>query len=129
MPRLLNGTLAITLLFFFTATALQYVQAKDEENANSQLRRATETVHNISSAASDKAVPQKVLDGAKCVAVIPKLIKGTFVVGGEHGAGVATCKTSYQRLERSRFILRLRNQLGTANRGQEHRPGHVHHER
>jgi len=26
--------------------------------------------------------------------VIPKLIKGAFIVGGEHGAGVATCKTS-----------------------------------
>ena len=93
MPKLLNGTLAITLLFF-TVAALQYVQAKDQESANSELQRATETVHNISSAASDKAVPQKVLDGAKCVAVIPKLIKGAFVVGGEHGAGVATCRTS-----------------------------------
>jgi lipid-binding SYLF domain-containing protein len=28
------------------------------------------------------------------VAVIPKLIKGAFVVGGEHGTGVATCRTS-----------------------------------
>jgi SH3 domain-containing YSC84-like protein 1 len=94
MPKLLNRTLAITLLFF-TVAALQYVQAKDEkESANSELQRATETVHNISSAASDKAVPQKVLDDAKCVAVIPKLIKGAFVVGGEHGAGVATCRTS-----------------------------------
>jgi lipid-binding SYLF domain-containing protein len=39
-------------------------------------------------------VPKDVLNGAKCVAVIPKLIKGAFVVGGEHGKGVATCKTS-----------------------------------
>jgi lipid-binding SYLF domain-containing protein len=34
------------------------------------------------------------LSGAKCVAVIPKLVKGAFVVGGEHGNGVATCRTS-----------------------------------
>ena len=34
------------------------------------------------------------LEGAKCVAVIPKLVKGAFVVGGEHGAGVATCRSN-----------------------------------
>jgi lipid-binding SYLF domain-containing protein len=28
------------------------------------------------------------------VAVIPKLVKGAFIVGGEHGTGVATCRTS-----------------------------------
>ena len=48
----------------------------------------------MSSTAPDKGVPNDVLEKAKCVAVIPKLIKGAFVVGGEHGDGVATCRTS-----------------------------------
>src|SRR4051812_21732344 len=61
-------------------------------NANTELQRATETVQNITSAPADKGVPNQVLEGAKCVAVIPKLVKGAFVVGGEHGNGVATCK-------------------------------------
>lgn len=34
------------------------------------------------------------LEGAKCVAVIPKLVEGAFVVGGEQGSGVATCRTA-----------------------------------
>ncbi|MBV8893124.1 MAG: lipid-binding SYLF domain-containing protein [Acidobacteria bacterium] len=46
----------------------------------------------MSAAAGDKGIPEHVLQGAKCVAVIPKLIKGAFVVGGEHGRGVATCR-------------------------------------
>jgi len=60
---------------------------------NSELARATETVQHITTAPPDKGVPKDVLEGAKCVAVIPKLVKGAFVVGGEHGTGVATCKT------------------------------------
>jgi SH3 domain-containing YSC84-like protein 1 len=44
--------------------------------------------------APDNAIPQEVLDGAKCVAVVPTLVKGGFVVGGQHGRGVATCRTA-----------------------------------
>src|SRR3954454_20723356 len=61
-------------------------------NANTELQRATETVQNITSAPADKGVPNQVLEGAKCVAVIPKLVKGAFVVGGEHGKGVDPCR-------------------------------------
>jgi SH3 domain-containing YSC84-like protein 1 len=73
---------------------LSWAAAPKDDNADSELQRATETVQHITSAAPDKGVPNDVLEGAKCVAVIPKLIKGAFVVGGEHGDGVATCRTS-----------------------------------
>ena len=83
------------LISCFGAFALmQASDKKDNTNANDELTRATETVQNITTAPPDKGVPNNVLSGAKCVAVIPKLIKGAFVVGGEHGKGVATCKTS-----------------------------------
>jgi lipid-binding SYLF domain-containing protein len=70
-----------------------FAWAADDSKANTELQRATETVQNITSAPADKGVPKDVLDHAKCVAVIPKLVKGAFVVGGEHGKGVATCKS------------------------------------
>lgn len=92
-----NRKFAITLLICcFSAFAwAQESTSKDKDTAgNSELQRATETVQNISSAAPDRGVPKTVLEGAKCVAVIPKLVKGAFIVGGEHGNGVATCKTS-----------------------------------
>jgi SH3 domain-containing YSC84-like protein 1 len=43
--------------------------------------------------APDNGIPDKVLASAKCVAVVPSMIKGGFVFGGEHGRGVATCRT------------------------------------
>ncbi len=68
--------------------------ADSKDKDDTELQRATETVRHITEAAPDKGVPNEVLEGAKCVAVIPKLVKGAFVVGGEHGKGVATCRTS-----------------------------------
>lgn len=68
--------------------------APKDDNSGSELQRATETIQHLTSTAPDQGVPNTVLEGAKCVAVIPKLIKGAFVVGGEHGVGVATCRTS-----------------------------------
>src|SRR5579864_9131334 len=92
-----NRKLAITLLIccFGAFAWAQESTSNDKSTAgNSELQRATETVQNIGSAAPDRGVPKTVLEGAKCVAVIPKLVKGAFIVGGEHGNGVATCKTS-----------------------------------
>lgn len=85
---------AVTLLAScLGAYVCAQAQSDKSAKANDELTRATETVQNITSAPPDKGVPKEVLSGAKCVAVIPKLIKGAFVVGGEHGAGVASCKT------------------------------------
>ena len=42
----------------------------------------------------DKGIPEEVLSGAKCIVVVPDLIKGGFVFGGKHGRGVATCRTA-----------------------------------
>jgi lipid-binding SYLF domain-containing protein len=63
-------------------------------SGTSELQRATGVVEHMSATAPDKGVPKQVLGGAKCVAVIPKLVKGAFIVGGEHGTGVATCRTT-----------------------------------
>lgn len=41
----------------------------------------------------DKAIPDKIMNDAKCVAVIPSMVKVAFVFGGNHGKGVATCRT------------------------------------
>lgn len=95
MPRLMKGKFSLILLGSCLGAYICAQAQSDTNNAvNSELQRATETVQHISSAAPDKGVPNDVLHGAKCVAVIPKMVKGAFVVGGEHGSGFATCKTS-----------------------------------
>ena len=44
--------------------------------------------------APDKGIPEDVFKNAKCVAVVPSMIKGGFIFGAEHGRGVATCRTA-----------------------------------
>jgi lipid-binding SYLF domain-containing protein len=45
-------------------------------------------------AAPDNGIPEEVLEHAKCVAVVPHLLKGGFIFGAENGRGVATCRTA-----------------------------------
>src|SRR5262249_21112640 len=51
------------------------------------------TVLNEIMSAPDKGIPEEVLTSAKCVAVVPSLLKGGFIFDGSHGRGVATCRT------------------------------------
>ncbi len=44
--------------------------------------------------APDKGIPEEVLEHAKCVAVVPHMLKGGFVFGAENGRGVTTCRTA-----------------------------------
>lgn len=43
----------------------------------------------------DKAIPDKIMKDAKCIAVIPSTVKIAVGFGGEHGKGVATCRTGH----------------------------------
>jgi len=42
----------------------------------------------------DNGIPEEVLDNAKCMIVVPHLIKGGFIFGAKHGRGIATCRTA-----------------------------------
>ena len=62
------------------------------EATDDRLDHAGRVIHEIM-AAPDSGIPEEVLDHAKCVAVVPHLLKGGFVFGAENGRGVATCRT------------------------------------
>jgi len=59
-----------------------------------RLHHAATVLHEVM-ATPDKGIPQEVIEHAKCVAVIPHLIKGGFIIGAEGGRGVATCRTDH----------------------------------
>ena len=63
------------------------------ESSNERLEHAGNVLHEIM-AAPDKGVPEEVLDHAKCIAVVPHMVKGGLVFGAEGGRGVATCRTA-----------------------------------
>jgi SH3 domain-containing YSC84-like protein 1 len=43
-------------------------------------------------AAPDKGIPEDLLKKAHCIAVVPGLKKGAFIVGGEYGKGFVSCR-------------------------------------
>ncbi len=43
--------------------------------------------------APDSAIPDSIMSGAKCIAIIPSSLKGGFIFGANYGKGVATCRT------------------------------------
>ena len=63
------------------------------ESSIDRLGHAGEVLHEIM-AAPDKGIPNEVLDHAKCIAVVPHMIKGGFVFGAQGGRGVASCRTA-----------------------------------
>jgi SH3 domain-containing YSC84-like protein 1 len=66
--------------------------ASARHDATERLENATQVVQEMMGM-PDKGIPEEVLDHARCVAVVPHMIKGGFVFGGKGGKGVATCRT------------------------------------
>jgi lipid-binding SYLF domain-containing protein len=62
------------------------------EDSVARLQSSVEVL-NAAMATPDKGIPEEVLSDAKCILVVPNLIKGGFIFGGKHGRGVATCRT------------------------------------
>jgi len=45
--------------------------------------------------AKDRTIPSNILKSATCVAVVPGMVKGAFLVGAQYGQGVVTCRTGH----------------------------------
>lgn len=82
----LTGILAMFLGAAGTARADQ-----DKTDVVERLQSAGQVLHELDNA-PDKGIPDSVFRSAKCVGVVPSMIKGAFIFGGKHGRGVATCK-------------------------------------
>jgi len=63
------------------------------EDTVERLQKSVEVIHAIM-ATPDKGIPEEVLNDAKCILVVPDLLKAGFIFGGKHGRGVATCRTA-----------------------------------
>ena len=65
---------------------------KDQSDINKRIDTSAKVLNEIM-ATPDKAIPDKVMSNAKCIAVIPSMVKIAIGFGGNHGKGVATCRT------------------------------------
>jgi lipid-binding SYLF domain-containing protein len=68
----------------------------DKDNPSDIAKRidASANVLNEIMATPDKAIPDDIMRDAKCIAVVPSMIKIAVGFGGNHGKGVATCRTA-----------------------------------
>src|SRR5580765_6317730 len=65
--------------------------AQTREDVVKRLDRSAEVLNEIIKT-PDKGIPAEVIARAKCIAVVPSLVKVAIGIGGEHGRGVATCR-------------------------------------
>jgi lipid-binding SYLF domain-containing protein len=84
----------VTLVALFGLCAVTAVKAETREDVQNRLDNATLVLHQIM-ATPDKGIPEEVLEHAKCIAIVPHMIKGGLVFGAENGRGVATCRTAH----------------------------------
>jgi lipid-binding SYLF domain-containing protein len=80
--------LLVVLIFAVCGSAFAAEDTKTSERV-----QAAATVLDEIMGTPDKAIPEEVLKSAECVAVVPSLLKGGFVVGARYGRGVASCRT------------------------------------
>jgi lipid-binding SYLF domain-containing protein len=65
----------------------------DKEGKASDRIQAAGDVLNEIEGTPDQGIPSEILGSAECVAVVPSLLKGGFIVGASYGRGVASCRT------------------------------------
>ena len=68
--------------------------ADDQSDIAKRIDNSAKVLNEIM-ATPDKAIPDKVMHDAKCIAVIPSMVKIAVGFGGNHGKGVATCRTDH----------------------------------
>ncbi len=84
--------IAALLFLALSYPALAQDKTADIKDEIEQSTKAADAFSEIMSA-PDKAIPKDILDDAECVAVFPTVVKAAFVVGGQGGRGVASCRT------------------------------------
>ena len=68
-----------------------------DDHDQSDIAKRIDTSANVLNeimATPDKAIPDSIMNNAKCIAVVPSMLKIAVGIGGNHGKGVATCRTA-----------------------------------
>src|SRR5277367_102981 len=88
----MKNTMSVLLVSMMGMTGTYAFAGSAREDTIDRPKNSVEVLHSLMST-PDKGIPEEVLSGAKCIIVVPHLIKGGFVFGAKHGRGVASCRT------------------------------------
>jgi lipid-binding SYLF domain-containing protein len=94
-PPILKYLLALTTMALLCAS-LTWAKDKDKDDSDIDKRidQSAKVLSEIMGT-PDKAIPDKIMSEAKCIAVVPSMVKIAVGIGGNHGKGVATCRTEH----------------------------------
>jgi len=84
--------LAVVVCCFSLSPAFAADDQPKESKASDRVQAAADVLNEIQSA-PDSGIPQEILSKAECVAVVPSMLKGGFIVGAKYGRGLASCRT------------------------------------
>lgn len=88
----MKKTIALICVSFVLSSAAFAAGTKEDLQARMD---AAKLVMDQIMGAQDHSIPMNILQQATCVAVVPGMIKGAFVFGGQYGQGVVTCRTGH----------------------------------
>ena len=83
----------LTLLVSISCFAFAAEEPTKESKATDRVQAAGDVLNEIESA-PDSGIPAEILGRSECVAVVPSMLKGGFIVGAKYGRGVASCRTA-----------------------------------
>lgn len=89
-----SRTNILALIILFAASSLVLAQGEKEEPSieRTRIKESGEVLKQILDM-PDKGIPKSVLNGAKCVIVMPSVKKVAIGIGGTYGRGVMSCRT------------------------------------
>jgi lipid-binding SYLF domain-containing protein len=90
--RRLTNCLAILAVSVLVMAGTSW--AEDTSDVEKRIQKSADVLNEIM-ATPDKAIPDKVMSDAKCIAVVPSMVKIAVGFGGNHGKGIATCRTEH----------------------------------
>jgi lipid-binding SYLF domain-containing protein len=82
----------ISLVLLLVMATMTFAQS-GPRNADIERVQSAAVILGQIMEAPDKAIPDSIMDGAKCIAIVPSMLNASFIFGANYGKGVATCRT------------------------------------
>lgn len=88
---MLKRTLILSTIIL---VGVSFAQASDRDDDAARTQKSAQVFKEIMDT-PDQGIPHDLLDRAKCIAIIPGDKKFAFILGGNYGRGLATCRTEH----------------------------------